>query len=74
MLDALGRGESFEIWRNGKTVGYLTRSAPAPERKPDWKTHFEWLRRQPKDRGKALLAEFEEGRRRLAQAILEERR
>lgn len=65
VLDALEQGESFELYRNGKAVGYLTRMAPPPERKPDWKAHFAWLRRQPKTRGKTLLAEFEEARRRL---------
>jgi antitoxin (DNA-binding transcriptional repressor) of toxin-antitoxin stability system len=65
VLDAVERGESFELHRNGKAVGYLTRTAPPPDRKPDWKAHFEWLRRQPKGRGRSLLAEFEEDRRRL---------
>jgi antitoxin (DNA-binding transcriptional repressor) of toxin-antitoxin stability system len=65
VLDALERGESFELHRNGKAVGYLTRTAPPPERKPDWQAHFDWLKRQPKGRGKSLLAEFEEDRRRL---------
>ena len=65
VLDALERGETFELHRNGKAVGYLTQTAPPPERKPDWKAHFEWRRRQPKARGEALLAEFEEDRRRL---------
>ncbi len=65
VLDALERGETFELHRNGKAVGYLTRTTPSPERKPDWKAHFEWLRRQPKARGQMLLVEFEEGRRRL---------
>jgi antitoxin (DNA-binding transcriptional repressor) of toxin-antitoxin stability system len=65
VLDALERGESFELHRNGKAVGYLTQTAPPPERKSDWKAHFDWLRRQPKGRGKDLLAQFEEDRRRL---------
>ena len=65
VLDAVERGESFEVRRNGRAVGYLTQTPPPPERKPDWKAHMEWLRRQPKAPGKALLAEFEEGRRRL---------
>lgn len=64
VLDALERGECFEVHRNGKVIGYLTHSPP-PERKPDWKAHFDWLRQQPKDRGETLLAEFEEDRRRL---------
>lgn len=65
VVDALERGESFEVHRNGKAVGYLTHTAPPPEQKPDWTAHFQWLRRQPKARGEALLAEFEEARRRL---------
>jgi antitoxin (DNA-binding transcriptional repressor) of toxin-antitoxin stability system len=65
VLDALERGETFELHRNGKAIGYLTHTAPPPERKPDWKAHFEWLRRQPKPQSAALLAEFEEDRRRL---------
>lgn len=65
VLDELERGETFELRRNGKAVGYLTHTAPSPERKPAWATHFEWLRRQPRNRGKALLVEFEEDRRRL---------
>ena len=65
VLDALERGETFELHRNGKAVGYLTRTVPPPERRPDWKAHFDWLERQPKGRGKNLLAEFEEDRRRL---------
>lgn len=64
VLDALERGETFELHRNGKAIGYLTHTAPPPERKPDWKAHFEWLKRRPKNRGKNLLAEFEEERRR----------
>jgi hypothetical protein len=47
------------------TMRDLTHTAPLPERKPDWRAHFEWLRRQPKARGEALLAEFEDDRRRL---------
>lgn len=65
VLDALERGETFELHRNGKAVGYLTHTAPPPERKPDWRAHFDWLRRQPKGRRTSLLAEFEEDRRRL---------
>lgn len=64
VLDALERGETFELHRNGKAVGYLTHTAPPPERKPDWKAHLDWLKRQPKGRGRNLMAEFEEDRRR----------
>jgi hypothetical protein len=62
VLDALERGETSEPHRNGKAIGYLTHTAPPPERKPDWKAHFDWLKRQPKNRGKDLLSEFEEDR------------
>jgi antitoxin (DNA-binding transcriptional repressor) of toxin-antitoxin stability system len=65
VLDAVEQGEAFEVRRNGRAIGYLTQTPPPPERKPDWKAHFQWLRRQPKARSKALLAEFEEERRRL---------
>ena len=65
VLDALERGESFEVRRNGKAVGYLTALPPQPERRPDWKAHFEWLRKRPKAHGARLLAEFEEDRQRL---------
>jgi len=64
VLDALERGETFELRRNGKTVGYLTHTAPHAERKPDWKSHFEWLRKQPKKHG-GFVAALEEERRRL---------
>jgi antitoxin (DNA-binding transcriptional repressor) of toxin-antitoxin stability system len=39
VLDALERGENFEIHRNGKAVGYLTHTAPPSEPKLDWKAH-----------------------------------
>jgi antitoxin (DNA-binding transcriptional repressor) of toxin-antitoxin stability system len=64
ILDALERGESFELHRNGKAIGYLTQTPPPPQRKPDWDAHFEWLSRQPKT-GSSLIKEFEEERRRL---------
>jgi antitoxin (DNA-binding transcriptional repressor) of toxin-antitoxin stability system len=66
VVDALERGESFEVRRNGRAVGYLTQTAPAPERKPDWKAHFDWLRRQPTKNDAKVLKEFEDSRRRLA--------
>jgi antitoxin (DNA-binding transcriptional repressor) of toxin-antitoxin stability system len=66
VLDALEKGESFEVRRNGRAVGYLTQTAPAPERKPNWKEHFAWLRRQSVEANAGLLEEFEESRRRLA--------
>jgi antitoxin (DNA-binding transcriptional repressor) of toxin-antitoxin stability system len=66
VLDALERGESFELHRNGRAVGYLTKVAPAPDRKPDWKAHFDWLRRQSTKNDAKVLKEFEDSRRRLA--------
>jgi antitoxin (DNA-binding transcriptional repressor) of toxin-antitoxin stability system len=66
VLDSLERGESFEIRRNGHAVGYLTQTAPTPERKPDWKAHFDWLRRQSTKNDAKVLKEFEGSRRRLA--------
>jgi antitoxin (DNA-binding transcriptional repressor) of toxin-antitoxin stability system len=66
VLDALEKGESFEVRRNGRAVGYLTQTAPTPERKPDWKAHFDWLRRQPTENDAKVLKQFEDSRRRLA--------
>lgn len=65
VLEALERGESFEVRRRGRAVGYLTRSAPPPDQKPDWKAHFDWLRRQSAETDASLLKEFEAERRRL---------
>jgi len=65
ILDALERGETFELKRNGRAVGYLTQTPPRAEGKPDWKSHFAWLRKQSKKRGEGLLATFEKDRRRL---------
>ena len=66
VLDALERGETFGLRRHGRAVGYLTHTTPPPDRTPDWRSHLDWLKRLPKGRGQALLAEFEEDRRRLA--------
>jgi len=66
VLDALERGESFEVHRNGRAVGYLTQVVPAPERKPDWKAHFDWLRQKSSKNDAKILKEFEDSRRRLA--------
>lgn len=63
IADAVENGETFELRRNGKVVGYLSRVAPAPERKPDWNAHFEWLRKQPKKYG-GFVKELDEERRR----------
>jgi len=65
VLDAVERGETFQVRRNGKSIGYLTAEPPAPERKPDWKAHFEWLRKQKSKADGSLLEEFERTRRQL---------
>lgn len=64
VLDALERGETFELRRNGKTVGYLTHTAPPPEQRPDWQAHFDWLGKQ-KRKGGGFVEELEADRRRL---------
>jgi antitoxin (DNA-binding transcriptional repressor) of toxin-antitoxin stability system len=66
VLDALERGESFEVHRNGRAVGYLTQTAPLPGKKPDWKAHFDWLRRRSTKNDAKVIKEFEDSRRRLA--------
>jgi antitoxin (DNA-binding transcriptional repressor) of toxin-antitoxin stability system len=66
VLDALERGESFEVRRPGRAVGYLTQTAPAPERNPDWKAHFDRLRRRSTKNDAKVIKEFEDSRRRLA--------
>ena len=63
VLDALERGETFELRRNGKAVGYLTHTAPEPERRPHWRSHFDWLKKQ-KVRGGGFVEELNEDRRR----------
>jgi antitoxin (DNA-binding transcriptional repressor) of toxin-antitoxin stability system len=64
VLDALERGEAFELRRNGRAVGYLTHTAPVPERKPDWQTHFDWLSSQRR-KGGGFVEELDGERRRL---------
>jgi antitoxin (DNA-binding transcriptional repressor) of toxin-antitoxin stability system len=66
VLNAVERGETFELRRNGKAVGYITRTPPTPQRRPDWKSHFDWLRSQRTKTDADNLAEFEQGRRRQA--------
>jgi antitoxin (DNA-binding transcriptional repressor) of toxin-antitoxin stability system len=66
VLDALERGETFELRRKGRAVGYLTQTAPTPQRNPEWKTHFDWLRKQATKRDAKTLTEFEQRRRRHA--------
>jgi antitoxin (DNA-binding transcriptional repressor) of toxin-antitoxin stability system len=65
VLDAVEQGQTFEIRRNGRSVGYLTAELPPPERKPDWKAHFDWLRKQKPKADANLLDEFERTRRQL---------
>jgi antitoxin (DNA-binding transcriptional repressor) of toxin-antitoxin stability system len=65
VLDALECGEIFELRRKGKVVGYITQTPPPPQCKPDWKAHFDWLRKQDPKTDATILAEFEEERRRL---------
>jgi len=64
VLDAVERDESFELRRNGRAVGYITRTPPSPQRKPDWKTHFDWLRKRATKTDAGVLGEFEQERRR----------
>jgi antitoxin (DNA-binding transcriptional repressor) of toxin-antitoxin stability system len=64
VLDAVERGETFELRRNGRAVGYITQTPPSPVRKPDWKNHFDWLRKQATQTDVAILTEFEQERQR----------
>ena len=54
------------LGRHGKAIGSITRDPPSPQRKPDWKAHFDWLKKQNTKNDAAILAEFEEERRRQA--------
>ena len=66
VLDAVERGESFELRRNGRAIGYLTRTSPSPQRRPDWKAHFDWLRKEATKHDLETITEFEAERRRQA--------
>ena len=66
VLDAVERGETFELRRNGRAVGYITRTPPTPQRKPDWKAHFDWLRQRATKNDLEAITEFEQERRRQA--------
>ena len=66
VLDAVARGETFELRRNGKAVGYITQTPPTPQRSPDWKAHFNSLRKTASKDDTEELAEFEQERRRHA--------
>jgi antitoxin (DNA-binding transcriptional repressor) of toxin-antitoxin stability system len=73
MLDAVERGETFELRRKGRTVGYLTPTPPEPEHKPEWRAHFDWLAKQ-RDKGGGFVGELERDRdrERARQVALEE--
>lgn len=64
VLDEIERGEVFEVRRNGRAVGYLAQRPPMPQRRPDWKSHFDWLRKRSGKADARILKEFEEERRR----------
>ncbi len=66
VLDAVERGETFELRRNGRAVGYITRTPPTPQHKPDWKAHFDWLRQKATKNDIETITEFDEERRRQA--------
>ncbi len=66
VMDAVERGENFELRRNGRVIGYITRTPPVAEGSPDWKSHFDWLRTNATLDDGVGLAEFEQERRRLA--------
>jgi antitoxin (DNA-binding transcriptional repressor) of toxin-antitoxin stability system len=66
VLDAVERGETFELRRNGRAIGYITRTPPSPQRRPDWKSHFDWLKKTATKTDVATLTEFEQERRRQA--------
>jgi antitoxin (DNA-binding transcriptional repressor) of toxin-antitoxin stability system len=66
VLDAVERGETFELRRNGRAVGYITQTPPSPGRRPDWKNHFDWLRNQATQTDVATITEFEQERRQQA--------
>lgn len=66
VLDAVERGETFELRRNGRAIGYITRTPPTPQRRPDWKAHFDWLRQEATKHDIDAITEFEETRRRQA--------
>ena len=66
VLDAVERGETFELRRNGRAVGYITRTPPTPQRKPDWEAHFAWLRKKTTRKDSETLTGFAQERRRQA--------
>ena len=64
VLDAVECGEAFELRPNGEAVGCITQTPPSPQGKPDWKTHFDWLRKQSRKTDAGILNELEADRRR----------
>jgi antitoxin (DNA-binding transcriptional repressor) of toxin-antitoxin stability system len=66
VLHAVERGEAFELRRNGRAIGYITRTPPTAQRKPDWKAHFDRLRQNATKNDIKILTSFEEERRRQA--------
>lgn len=64
ILDAVEHGETFEVLRSGRVVGYMTQALPPAEQKPDWKAHFARLRRHPRPKGFSPIVELEAERRR----------
>ena len=66
VLDEVERGETFELRRNGRAVGYITQTPPSSRRKPDWKSPFNWLRKQNTKPDAGILRGFEGQRRRQA--------
>lgn len=46
VLRAVERGETFELLRHDKAIGYLTHTLPAKEHRPNWEVHFGWLKKQ----------------------------
>lgn len=63
VLDAIERGETFELRRRGRAVGYLVGTLPPPEQSSGWESHFEWLAQQKGSEG-GFVAELDEQRRR----------
>ena len=66
LLDAIERGETFELRRTGRAVGYLVGTPAAPECQPGWDSHFEWLAEQGAESSGLAPALDEERRRQRA--------
>ncbi|MCB1125421.1 MAG: hypothetical protein KDM81_02920 [Verrucomicrobiae bacterium] len=63
VLDAIEHGETFELRRRGRAVGYLVGTLPSTEQSAGWESHFEWLTRQRESDG-GFVAELDAQRRR----------